>query len=87
MPYFKGEGICDVYEIIRVRTITSKEVKQIEGDEEVNDLRLAFELRYFRKQYDGIQPINTSKIINHTFIDTTFDELDKCVLKLNYNLN
>lgn len=87
MPYFKGEGICDVYEIIRVRTITSKEVKQIEGDEEVNDLRLAFELRYFRKQYDGIQPINTSKMINHTFIDTTFDELDKCVLKLNYNLN
>lgn len=86
MPYFKGEGICDVYEIIRVRTITSKEVKQIEGDEEVNDLRLAFELRYFRKQYDGIQPINTSKMINHTFIDTTFDELDKCVLKLNYNL-
>lgn len=87
MPYFKGEGICDVYEIIKVRTITSKEVKQIEGDEEVNDLRLAFELRYFRKQYDGIQPINTSKMINHTFIDTTFDELDKCVLKLNYNLN
>ena len=62
-------------------------MKQIEGDEEVNDLRLAFELRYFRKQYDGIQPINTSKMINHTFIDTTFDELDKCVLKLNYNLN
>lgn len=80
MPYFKGEGICDVYEIIRVRTITSKEVKQIEGDEEVNDLRLAFELRYFRKQYDGIQPINTSKMINYTFIDTTFDELDKIVI-------
>lgn len=80
MPYFKGEGICDVYEIIRVRTITSKEVKQIEGDEEVNDLRLAFELRYFRKQYDGIQPINTSKMINYTFVDTTFDELDKIVI-------
>lgn len=82
MPYFKGEGICDVYEIIRVRTITSKEVKQIEGDEDTNDLRLAFELRYFRKQYDGIQPINTSKMINHTFIDTTFDELDKYVIKI-----
>lgn len=81
MPYFKGKGICDVYEIIRVRTITSKEVKQIEGDEDTNDLRLAFELRYFRKQYDGIQPINTSKMINYTFIDTTFEELDEFVIK------
>ena len=87
MPYFKGDGICDVYEIIRVRTITSKEVKQIEGDEEVNDLRLAFELRYFRKQYDGIQPINTSKMINHTFIDTTFDELDKIVIMDNISFH
>ena len=63
-----------------VRTITSKEVKQIEGDEDTNDLRLAFELRYFRKQYASIQPINTSKMINYTFIDTTFEELDKLVI-------
>ena len=77
MPYFKGEGIRDIYEIVGVRTITSKEVKQIEGEEGINDLRLAFELRYFRKQYANIQPINTSKMINYTFIDTTFDELDK----------
>lgn len=81
MPYFKGEGIRDVYEIIRVRTITSKEVKQTDGEEGSNDLRLAFELRYFRKQYASIQPINTSKMVNYTFIDTTFDELDKCVIK------
>lgn len=87
MPYFKGEGICDVYEIIRVRTITSKEVKQIEGDEDTNDLRLAFELRYFRKQYDGIQPINTSKMINYTFIDTTFEELDKIVIMDNISFH
>lgn len=80
MPYFKGEGICDVYEIMRVRTITSKEVKQIEGDEDANDLRLAFELRYFRKQYASIHPINTSKMINYTFIDTTFDELDEIAI-------
>lgn len=87
MPYFKGKGICDVYEIIRVRTITSKEVKQIEGDEDTNDLRLAFELRYFRKQYDGIQPINTSKMINYTFIDTTFEELDKIVIMDNISFH
>ena len=80
MPYFKGEGIRDVYEIMSVRTITSKEVKQIEGDEDTNDLRLAFELRYFRKQYANIQPIHTSKMINYTFIDTTFEELDKLVI-------
>ncbi|WP_373233847.1 DUF2357 domain-containing protein [Bacteroides thetaiotaomicron] len=81
MPYFKGEGIRDVYEIVRVRTITSKEVKQTDEEEGINDLRLAFELRYFRKQYANIQPINTSKMINYTFIDTTFDELDKYVIK------
>ena len=80
MPYFKGEGIRDAYEIMSVRTITSKEVKQIEGDEDTNDLRLAFELRYFRKQYANIQPIHTSKMINYTFIDTTFEELDKLVI-------
>lgn len=81
MPYFKGEGIRDVYEIMRVRTITSKEVRQTRIEEGSNDLRLAFELRYFRKQYASIQPINTSKMVNYTFIDTTFDELDKCVIK------
>ena len=81
MPYFKGEGIRDVYEIMRVRTITSKVVRQTDGEEGSYDLRLAFELRYFRKQYASIQPINTSKMVNYTFIDTTFDELDKCVIK------
>ena len=81
MPYFKGEGIRDVYEIVRVRTITSKEVKQTDGEESGSDLRLAFELRYIRKQYASMQPINTSKMINYTFIDTTFNELDKCVIR------
>lgn len=80
MPYFKGEGICDVYEIISIRTIKSSEAKQIEGDEDTNDLRLAFGLRFIRKQYDSIQSINTGKMINHTFIDTTFDELDKIII-------
>ena len=80
MPYFKGEGIRDVYEIVRVRTITSKEAKQTDGEENVDDLRLAFELRYVRKQYADIHPINTSKMINYTFINTTFDELNKIVI-------
>ena len=76
MPYIKGEGIRDVYEIVRVRTITAKEAKHSEGDEGKDDLRLAFELQFVRKQYADLQPIHTGKLINYTFIDTTFDRLD-----------
>lgn len=43
IPYIKGEGVRDIYEIVRVRTITSKEAKQVEGDEATDDMRLAFE--------------------------------------------
>ena len=78
MPYFKGKGIRDVYEIIGMRTITAKEAKQIEGErgkEAKDDLRLAFDLRFVRKQYSEIQSINTSKMADNTFINTTFDEL------------
>lgn len=31
VPYIKGKGIRDVYEIVRMRTITGKEAKQEEG--------------------------------------------------------
>lgn len=61
MPYIKGQGIRDVYEIVRVRTITAKEAKQVEGEDANDDLRLAFELRFVRKQYNEIRSINTSK--------------------------
>lgn len=80
MPYIKGQGIRDVYEIVRVRTITAKEVKQVEGEDAKDDLRLAFELRFVRKQYNEIRSINTSKMSNNTFIDTTFDELDEVLV-------
>ena len=75
MPYIKGQGVRDVYEITRVRTISAKEAKQQEGEEGVNDIRLAFELRFVRRQYPCYQPIDTSKMAFNTFIDTTFDEL------------
>lgn len=81
MPYIKGEGVRDVYEIIKVRTITSKEAKNTnEDDAESKALRLAFELRFVRKQYAIFQPIDTSKLVNYTFVDTTFDKLDECVV-------
>lgn len=75
MPYIKGQGVRDVYEIIRVRTISAKEAKQQEGEEGENDIRLAFELRFVRQQYSCYQPVDTSKMAFNTFIDTTFDEL------------
>ncbi len=83
MPYIKGKGIRDVYEIVKVRTITGKEAKQTDEDEDDADskaLRLAFELRYVRKQYAEFQPIDTTKMIVHTFADTTFDKLKECVI-------
>ena len=81
MPHIKGKGIRDVYEIVKVRTITGKEAKQTdEDDADSKALRLAFELRYVRKQYAEFQPIDTTKMIVHTFVDTTFDKLGECIV-------
>lgn len=81
MPYIKGQGVRDVYEITKVRTITGKEAKQTDDeDADSKALRLAFELRYVRKQYANFQPIDTTKMIGYTFLYTTFDKLDECVI-------
>ena len=70
-----------MYEIVKVRTITSKEAKQTDRDDaESKALRLAFELRYVRKQYADFHSVDASKWISYTFINTTFDKLDKCVI-------
>lgn len=82
MPYIKGQGIRDVYEIVRVRTITAKEAKQTEGDEApADDLRLAFELRFTRQLFSDYQKIDMRKLINYTFIDTTFEMLERITIK------
>ena len=84
MPYIKGNGIRDVYEIVKVRTITGKEAKQTdEDDADCKALRLAFELRFVRKQYTNFQSINTTKMIGYTFINTTFDKLEECIVGIN----
>ena len=81
MPYIKGKGIRDVYEITRVRTVTGREAKQAtEDDADSKALRLAFELRYVRKQYAEYQPIDAAKMIGYTFVDTAFDKLEECVI-------
>ena len=80
MPYIKGQGVRDVYEITKVRTITSKEAKQTdEDDADSKALRLAFELKYVRKQYANLQPIDTTRMIGYTFVDTTFEKLEECM--------
>ena len=80
VPYIKGEGVRDLYEIIRIRTITSKEAKQAEGEDITDDMRLAFELRFSRKLFEDYRHIDTHKMINYTFIDTTFDETEKWLI-------
>ena len=57
-----------MYEIVKVRTITGKEAKQTdEDDADSMARRLAFELRYVRKQYTNFQSINTTKMIDYTY--------------------
>lgn len=80
IPYIKSKGVRDIYEIVRVRTITGKEAKQTEGEDATDDMRLAFELRFSRKLFDDYRPIDTHKMISYTFIDTTFDEIEKWVV-------
>ena len=80
IPYIKSKGVRDTYEIVRVRTITGKEAKQTEGEDATDDMRLAFELRFSRKLFDDYRPIDTHKMISYTFIDTTFDEIEKWVV-------
>ena len=81
IPYFKGQGIRDVYKITRIRTITAKEAKQDEGtDANVTDLRLAFELEFSHKLSDDIRMIKTEGMIGYTFIDTTFDGIGDLML-------
>ena len=77
IPYFKGRGIRDVYEITRVRTIKGSEVKQIDVEEGKDDLRLAFHLKPHHQLSGGYQNLKPHVLIDYTFLDTTFGELDK----------
>ncbi len=80
IPYFKDRGIRDVYEITKIRTIKGSEAKQLSGgEEELDDIRLAFHLRFHHRLSDEIQRIDTSKMINYTFIDSNFEELETLI--------
>lgn len=71
-PYIKGKGIRDVYEITKVRTISSKEIK---GEDASEDLRLAFHLANPNRLYDTFKGVKLS--IDYSFAETTLEELYK----------
>ena len=76
IPYFKGKGIRDVYEITRVRTIKGSEVKQIDMEEGKDDLRLAFHLKPHHQLSKEYQDLKPHILVDYTFLDTTFGELE-----------
>lgn len=81
IPYFKGKGIRDVYEITRVRTIKGSEAKQIDLEEGKDDLRLAFHLKPHHQLSTEYQNLKPHVLIDYTFLDTTFGELGKFIVE------
>ncbi len=76
MPYISGKGIKDLYEITRIRTIAASDAKQIENDgNAVDDLRLAFELKFESQLFADYKKFNVN--IKDTFADTTFEILQR----------
>lgn len=76
MPYITGKGIKDLYAITRIRTIAASDAKQIENDgNAVDDLRLAFELKFERQLFSDYKMVNVN--IKDTFADTTFEILQR----------
>lgn len=78
IPYFKGKGVRDVYEITQIRTIKGSEAKQ--RDAVGDDLRLAFHLKFHHKLSNDFVKIDTSKMIEYTFIDSDFSQLETILL-------
>ena len=65
MPYTKGKGIRDLYQI-KVARVVSKHEFVDEADE--NDLRIAFEIEFVTSLFDDFKPIRLN--IWRTFTDT-----------------
>lgn len=74
MPIIKGKGVRDVYEVVKVRTITSKEAHQVATDPD-DDMRLAFTIRFHHQQFADYVSIDNHQLVDYAFIDTTFEEL------------
>ena len=74
MPVIPKKGIRDVYEILKIRTITSKEAHQVADDSD-SDMRLAFTLKFHHRQFEEYKKVNNHQMKNYAFIDTTFADL------------
>lgn len=79
MPVLKEKGIRDVYEITKVRTITSREAHQIATDPD-DDMRLAFTLKFHHRQFDMFKKIDSRQLKDYTFLDTTFGNMDSVLI-------
>ena len=65
MPYTKGKGIRDLYQIKVARVGTKHEfVKEAEE----NDFRLVFEIQFVKQLFDDFKPIKLT--IWRTYTDT-----------------
>ena len=72
MPYIKGKGIRDLY-LIKIARVGSR--KEGQPDNDVNDLRLVFEIEYLGELFMNYKPVELK--IWHTFTDTTIGALLK----------
>ena len=65
MPYIKGKGIRDLYQIEIARVGTKHEFVK---EAEINDFRLIFEIKFVKQLFDEYKPIKL--MIWRTFTDT-----------------
>ena len=68
-------------EITKNRTIKGSEAKEFTPDEtHSDDIRLAFHLRFHHKVSEQIIKIDTSRMIDYSFIDTNFENLKSLIV-------
>lgn len=70
MPYIKRKGIRDLYLITIARVGTRKEGQP---DNDPNDLRLVFEIKFVKQLFNEYHPIKLE--IKRTYTDTSINEL------------
>lgn len=72
IPYIQKRGIRDLY-IIKVARLGFR--KEGQHDEDKNDIRLVFEIKFIRQLFPEYSPVNLN--IWRTFRDTTLEQLCK----------
>ena len=70
MPYTKGKGIRDLYQI-KIARVASKH--EFVNDADENDWRLVFEIEFVTQLFEDYKPIKLN--IWRTFTDTTLEQI------------